>query len=77
VLERVLKRDVNLAREALRDIVGQIVLRPTTAGLVAEFRGNLRGLLALGEPAPVLETVVAGARNARKEHLEPVEFAVG
>jgi hypothetical protein len=61
-LERVLKRDVNLARAALRDILGPIVLRPTPAGLVAEFGGNLRGLLALGGQAPVLETVVAGAR---------------
>ncbi len=69
-LERVLKRDVDLAREALRDILGPITLRPTPAGLVAEFRGNLRGLLALGEPAPVLETVVAGAG------FEPATFGL-
>ena len=59
-LERVLNRDVCLAREALRGILGPITLRPTPAGLVGEFQGNLRGLLALSEPAPVLVTMVAG-----------------
>ncbi len=40
-------------RTALRDLLGEIVLQPTPAGLVAEPHGNLEDLLPLaGEQAP-------------------------
>lgn len=51
-LDRVLGHDVDLARDALKKVLGEITLRPTPKGLVAEFQGDLGGLLALDEQAP-------------------------
>jgi len=60
-LDRVLQADIDQARAALRDLLGKIVLRPTPAGLVAELRGNLEGLLPLtGEQALVGTTGSGG-----------------
>ena len=42
-----LGRDVGRARRLLRGLIGEIVLRPTSEGLVAELRGNVEGLLVL------------------------------
>ncbi|HLJ59072.1 MAG TPA: recombinase family protein [bacterium] len=52
-LARVLHTDIDEARTALRGLLGDIVLEPTPAGLVAHLTGNLEGLLALtGDQAP-------------------------
>ena len=42
------------ARDLLRDLLGEIVLRPTSEGLIAELRGNGEGLLAFEEALPGL-----------------------
>jgi len=61
-LDRVLQTDVDEVRAALRDLLGEIVLQPTPAGLMAELRGNLEGLFALtGEQALVGTTGGGGA----------------
>ena len=51
-LGKVLGRDVERARGLLRDLLGEIVLRPTVGGLVAELRGNVEGLLDLEKALP-------------------------
>lgn len=53
-LDKVLQRDVDRSRTLLRDLLGEIVLRPTSEGLVAELRGNVEGLLRLEEALPGL-----------------------
>lgn len=53
-LDKVLGHDVDRARGLLRDLLGQIVIRPTSESLVAELRGNVEGLLALEEALPGL-----------------------
>lgn len=51
-LERILSVDVDEARASLRQLLGEVVLRPTAHGLVADLRGNLQGLVSLsGEQA--------------------------
>jgi hypothetical protein len=51
-LDKVLLRDVGRCRTLLRDLLGDIVLRPTSEGFVAELRGNVEGLLRLEEAIP-------------------------
>jgi len=53
-LDQILGRDLEQARGLLRDLLGEIVLRPTSEGLVAELRGNVEGLPALEEALPGL-----------------------
>ena len=53
-LDKVLRSDVSRSRSLLRDLLGEIVLRPTSEGLVAELRGNVEGLLRLEEALPGL-----------------------
>ncbi len=62
-LQRVLDQDVDRARAILRRLLGEIVLHPKPEGLVAELRGNVEGLLALGQQAPMSVSMVAGACN--------------
>lgn len=50
-LHSALERDTDQARTILRRVLGDIVLRPSSEGLVAELRGNVRGLLTLSERA--------------------------
>jgi len=52
-LRRVLGQDTELARKVIAKVLDEIVLRPTPKGLVAQLRGNLEGLLTLGEQAPL------------------------
>jgi hypothetical protein len=52
-LRRVLGQDTELARKAIAKILDEIMLRPTPKGLVVQLRGNLEGLLTLGEQAPL------------------------
>lgn len=51
-LDEILDRDVKRAGGLLHDLLGEIVLRPTPEGLVAELRGNIEGLLALEGALP-------------------------
>jgi len=61
-LDEVLRRDVSRSRGLLRDLLGEIVLRPTSEGLVAELRGNVEGLLRLEKALlDLLVILVAGA----------------
>ncbi|HLW58950.1 MAG TPA: hypothetical protein VKV57_03395 [bacterium] len=53
-LDEVLGRDLSRSRGLLRDLLGEIVLRPTSEGLVAELRGNVEGLLRLEKALPGL-----------------------
>lgn len=52
LLDKVLGRDVERARCLLRELLGEIVLRPTSQGVVAELRGNVEGLLVLEGALP-------------------------
>jgi len=61
-LDRVLQTDVDEARAALRDLLGEIVLQPTPAGLMAQLRGNLEGLLALTGEQALVGTTGSGGR---------------
>ncbi len=69
-LQNALERDTDQARAILRRVLGDIVLRPSSEGLVAELRGNVRGLLTLSEQTPMFLTLVAGAGFA---HLPTME----
>jgi site-specific DNA recombinase len=51
-LDQILGRDVEQARGLLRDLLGEIVHRPNSEGLVAELCGNVEGLLRLEEALP-------------------------
>ncbi len=62
-LDRVLQTDVDEAREALRHLLGDIVVRPTPVGLVAELQGNVEGLLSLaGDQTLIVGTTGSGGR---------------
>jgi len=62
-LERVLAHDVTRAREALRDIVGDIVLRPTDAqGPRGRAPGKPSGSARFGRTDPDVGNVGSGGR---------------
>ncbi|HEV2438842.1 MAG TPA: recombinase family protein [bacterium] len=61
-LDRVLRVDVDEARVLLRRLLGEIILRPTSAGLVAELRGNVEGLLSLTGKQALVGTAGSGGR---------------
>ena len=61
-IERLLRRDIDQARTALRRFLGYVVLRPTPAGLVAELRGSIQGLLNLDEQALNVVNCGSGGR---------------
>ncbi len=58
-----LQTDVDEARETLRRLLDDIVVRPTPAGLVAELQGNVEGLLSLaGDQTLIVGTTGSGGR---------------
>jgi hypothetical protein len=57
----VLEKDVDEARAFLRNLLGEIVLKPAPDGLKAQLQGNIRDLLTFDEQAPALLRMVAGA----------------
>ena len=61
-LDRVLRQDIDEARMSATALVGEVILQPTPAGLVAELRGNVEGLLSLTGDQALVRRAGSGGR---------------